>query len=171
MDHEQKKEQFLAIYDTHSDAIFRFCALKVSTREVAQDITQDVFMRYWQSLRKNDEIKNDRAFLYTMARNLVIDWYRKKKESSLDVMTDAGIDFSGADRGSVTQQAEMKEVLRLIGQLDPDSRDVLLMRYMEGLSPKDIAMALNETPNVISVRLHRAVKKVQDLIHASETHD
>jgi RNA polymerase sigma-70 factor (ECF subfamily) len=168
MDQQQKKQHFLAIYDAHSDAIFRFCVLKVSSKEQAQDITQDVFIRYWQTLRKDDDIKNDRAFLYTLARNLVIDWYRKKKESSLDVMTDAGIDFTGSDSESVTQSAEMKEVLQVIEQLDQDSRDVLLMRFMEGLSPKDIAEALQESPNVISVRLHRAIKKVQDLIHAHE---
>ena len=168
MDQEQKKAHFLAIYDAHSDAIFRFCALKVSNREQAQDITQDVFTRYWQSLRKDDDIKNDRAFLYTLARNLVIDWYRKKKENSLDAMTDAGIDFQGADHADVTKEAEMKEVLHVIDQLDQDSRDVLIMRFMEGLSPKEIAMTLKESPNVVSVRLHRAVKKVQDLIHANE---
>ena len=170
MDQRQTKTHFLAMYDAHSDAIYRFCALKVSSREQAQDITQDVFTRYWQSLRKGDDIKNDRAFLYTLARNLVIDWYRKKKESSLDSMMETGIDFKGSDIEAVTTEAEMKEVLHVINQLDQDSRDVLLMRFMEGLSPKEIATALKESPNVISVRLHRAVKKVQDLVHAHDNH-
>jgi RNA polymerase sigma-70 factor (ECF subfamily) len=168
MDQEQKKSYFLAMYDMHSDAIYRFCVLKVSKREVAQDITQDVFMRYWQSLRKEDAIKNDRALLYTIARNLVIDWYRKKKDSSLDAMTDVGVDFKGSDTASVTEQAEVQEALRIIEKLDDDSRDLLIMRFMEGLSPKEIAAVLKESPNVISVRLHRAVKKVQDLIHAHD---
>lgn len=164
MDHEQKKQHFLAIYDEHHDAIFRFCALKVSSRELAQDLTQDALMRYWQSLRKGDAIQNDRAYLYTLARNLVIDWYRKKKDQSLDDMMEKGVDFAGAGMDSVTELAEFEEVLRIVAQLDQDSQDVLLMRFMEGLSPKDIAVILNESSNVISVRLHRAIKKVQDLI-------
>lgn len=168
MDQEQKKEQFLAAYDAHGDAIFRFCALKVSNREVAADLTQEVYLRFWQSLRKDENILNERAYLYTLARNLVIDWYRKKKESSLDTLMSAGIDFKGLDRESVTEEAEMKEALHVIEQLDQDSRDVIIMRFMEGLSPKEIGEALGESANSISVRLHRAVKKVQELIHAHD---
>jgi RNA polymerase sigma-70 factor (ECF subfamily) len=158
--------QFLAAYDAYNDAIFRFCALKVSNRELAQDLTQEVFMRYWQSLRKGEKFKNERAYLYTLARNLVIDWYRKKKESSLDALTEVGIEFKGEGAQSITDKAEAAEVLAVIEQLDDDAREVLLLRFVEGFSPKEIAELLSESANVISVRIHRALKKVQELMHA-----
>jgi RNA polymerase sigma-70 factor (ECF subfamily) len=165
MQHDTLQTQFLSAFDAYNDAIFRFCALKVSTREVAQDITQEVFMRYWQSLRKGEVLQNERAFLYTIARNLVIDWYRKKKETSLDVIMEAGIDFAGDGPKSITDQAEAQEVLAVIGQLEEDDREVLLLRFVEGFSPKEIAEFRKESANVISVRIHRALKKVQELIH------
>ena len=167
MDQESIKTQFLSAYDAYSDALYRFCVLKVSSKEVAQDLTQEAFMRYWQSLRKGDSLQNERAFLYAVARNLVIDWYRKKKEASLDVLTDAGIEFKGAGPESITDSAEAREVLEVIEELDDADREVLLLRYVEGLSPSDIADVLGESANTISVRVHRAVKKVQERMHTN----
>jgi RNA polymerase sigma-70 factor, ECF subfamily len=171
MDQDRTKAQFLAAYDEYADAIYRFCVLKVSNSELAQDLTQETFMRYWQSLRKGEKLQNERAYLYTLARNLVIDWYRRKKESSLDVLTDAGIEFVGDGVQSVTAEAEAKEILTAMDQLDEDSREVLLLRYVEGFSPKDIAKQLNESANVISVRIHRATKRLQELVDPQATHN
>ena len=77
---------FESIYESESDAIFRFCVVRVSNREQALDITQETFLRLWQSMLQNKEILNNRAFLFTVAHRLVIDWYRKKKSFSLDSM-------------------------------------------------------------------------------------
>ena len=166
MDHEQTKAHFLEIYDRYADDIFRFCVLKVSPRERAEDITQDVFMRYWQSLREGTQIKNDRAFLYTLARNLIIDWYRKKKESSLDVLQEEGIDFGSLDHEDVLRGAEMREALEIVQTLDEPSREAVLLRYVEGWSPQEIAALSGESPNAVSVRINRAIKKIQERIHA-----
>ena len=163
--HDILQTQFLSAYDAYNDAIFRFCLLKVSSREIAQDITQEVFMRYWQNLRKGEDFKNERAYLYTVARNLVIDWYRKKKESSLDAIMETGVDFRGDGPTSITDHVEAAEVLEVIQQLDETDREVLLLRYVEGFSPKDIAQQIGESANVVSVRIHRALGKVQDLMH------
>lgn len=168
MDQEETKAYFLQIYDTYASDIYRFCYLKVSNRELAQDLSQEVFTRFWQALREGTVMRSERALLYTMARNLVIDWYRKKKESSLDVLTDAGIEFGGEDSGDVTREAEMGEALRIVNQLDDASREALLMRYVEGLSPKDIADLTGESANAVSVRLNRAMKKVRILMHTDE---
>jgi RNA polymerase sigma-70 factor (ECF subfamily) len=162
--------QFLASFDAYGDAIYRFCLLKVSRTEVAQDLTQEVFIRYWQSLLKGEDFKNERAFLYTIARNLVIDWYRKRKDQSLDAVLESGIDFKGDGIESVTKDSEISEVLTIIEQLDSVDREVLLLRYVEGFSPKEISKLLSESTNVISVRIHRAIKKVQDSMGIESKH-
>lgn len=164
MDPKHVKAEFLRTYDTYADDIYRFCVLKVSNREQAQDLTQEVFMRFWQTLRDGTELKNERAFLYTLARNLVIDWYRKKKDNSLDALTEQGIDFANDDHKRIMQSAEMQEVLRVVNQLDEDSRDAIVLRFVEGLTPKEIAQMTGETANAVSVRINRAIKKVQVLI-------
>ncbi|MEK7511005.1 MAG: sigma-70 family RNA polymerase sigma factor [Patescibacteria group bacterium] len=165
MDHEDATTYFLETYDAYGSDIYRFCVLKVSSREVAEDITQEVFMRFWQAVREGTEFKNARALLYTIARNLVIDWYRKKKESSLDNLQEQGIDFGGEDFKKITEFAEHEEVLRVIKELDEPSREALMLRFVDGLSPRDIADMSGETPNAISVRINRAIKKVQQELH------
>ena len=165
MDQEETKAYFLQIYDTYADDIYRFCYLKVSSRELAQDLSQEVFTRFWQALREGTVMRSERALLYTMARNLVIDWYRKKKESSLDVLTEQGIEFRGEDAEDVTREAEMKEALEIVNGLDEPSREVLLLRFVEGLSPKEIARLSGESANAVSVRLNPAMKKLRTQMH------
>lgn len=167
MDQTELKADFLRTYDTYANDIFRFCTVKVTNRELAQDLTQEVFMRYWQTIREGEKMKNERAYLYTLARNLIIDWYRKKKESSLDVLTEQGIDFGNDDHRKIEQSAQMNEVLRVINELDEDSREALILRFVEGFTPKEIAAMSGESANAVSVRINRAIKKVQGLIHAS----
>lgn len=166
MDHHELKALFLAAYDAYADDLYRFCLMKVSNRERAEDLVQDVYTRFWQVLRDGTTPDNTRAFLYTLARNRVIDWYRKKKESSLDQLQEAGIDFAGSGIKEITENAEMERLLKVIQELDEPSRDVLLLRFMEGWTPSEIAALNNESANAVSVRLNRALKKVREHIHA-----
>ena len=78
--------KFQKIYETESDAIFRFCLTRVSNRDQALDITQETFLRLWKTLNQDEKVLNNRAFLFTIAHRLIIDWYRKKKSLSLDRM-------------------------------------------------------------------------------------
>lgn len=165
MDQDDIEEYFLQIYDAYADDIYRFCYLKVSSKELAEDLAQETFTRFWQALRDGTTLKSERALLYTIARNLVIDWYRKKKESSLDVLTEAGFEIAGEGADEVTRPAEMAEALRIVEGIDEPSREALLLRYVEGLSPREIADLTGETANVISVRINRAVKKVRERMH------
>jgi RNA polymerase sigma-70 factor, ECF subfamily len=168
MDQDETKEHFLEVYDQYANDIFRFAVLKVSSREVALDISQDVFMRYWQQLRLGTLIENDRALLYTIARNLVIDWYRKRKERSLDALAEDGYEFASEDHRSTLEHAEVREVLDTVRELDEPSREALTLRFVDGMSPKDIAALSGETANAVSVRINRALKKVQDRLHVHD---
>ena len=168
MDQDETKAYFLQIYDAYADDIFRFCYLKVSSKEVAEDISQETFTRFWQALREGTVMRSERALLYTIARNLVIDWYRKKKESSLDVLAEDGREVAGDGAPEVMRTAEMQEALRAVDALDEASKEAVLLRFVEGLTPQEIGRLSGESANVISVRLNRAMKKVRATMH---THD
>jgi len=159
------KNMFLESFDDFSDAIFRFCLVKTSNKELAEDLTQETFMRYWQSLRDGKQMSNTRSFLYTIANNLVIDWYRRKKATSLEAYEENGYEPSDDKTASSEAYASVNEVLAVIDDLEKKDREVLLLRYVEGLEPKDIAEILSENANVISVRINRAIDKVQKKLH------
>src|SRR5512133_1659289 len=78
---------FEKAYADNTDGLFRFVLYKVSNKEQAVDIVADVYLHFWQTLQK-EKVENTRALLYRIARNLVIDWYKKKKSIPLQSFKD-----------------------------------------------------------------------------------
>lgn len=162
------EQGFLKAYDELADAIFRHCYFRVSDREKAKDIAQETFTKTWEYIGKNGVVDNMRAFLYKVANNLIIDSYRKKKEDSLDEMQEDGFDVGNDDHEAIMNMIAGKEIIRLLDLLDGKYRDVIVMRYIDDMTVKDIAATFSETENVISVRLHRGLKKVREILLKSE---
>jgi RNA polymerase sigma-70 factor (ECF subfamily) len=110
-------------------------------------------------------MSNTRSFLYTIAHNLAKDWYKKKKSYSLDEQMEQGYDPSDRQLLSAQQEAQYREVIDAMDGLEQKDREILLLRYVEGLDPKDIASILEESANAVSVRIHRATKQLQEIMH------
>jgi len=168
MSNQALQEQFTAIYEARSDSIFRFCLLKVSEREQALDIVQETFTRLWQSLTKGTKVENDRAFLFTVANRLIIDWYRKKKALSFSSLEDKDTDelFDPPDEktaNSLSLCAEGRYLISMISELSSGNRSAVYLRYVEGLSPRDIGDILGLSANVASVRINRGINELKRL--------
>jgi RNA polymerase sigma-70 factor (ECF subfamily) len=163
---QEKENRFLENYDLHADALFRFAYFRVSDREAAKDITQDVFTETWKYLVDGGEIKNMRAFLYQTARNRIVDHYRKHKSQSLDAIQKSGTDF-GDERNKEVSEAETEalHMLRLFEKVDEKYREPVLLRYMEGMGVKEIAEILGESENNASVLIHRGIEQLKKLAH------
>jgi RNA polymerase sigma-70 factor, ECF subfamily len=174
MQNQQKSEDlrktFDQAYEEHSEALFRYSFYKTSDREKAKDIVQDTFVRYWEYVVAGGEVLRIKPFLYRIASNAIIDHYRKKKELSLDDMErDFGFDPEDFDsHHKVIRGPDSQIALALVKKLDPQSRDMVLMRYVDDLTVKEIAEILDERENTISVRLHRALKELQDLFENND---
>lgn len=152
---------FLDAYEAHADAIFRFCFFRVSNRAVAEDLVQETFTRTWKYLHDGNQIDSVKAFLYRTARNLVIDGVRQKKpQASVDERIELGLEPKGDDAETILLKLELQEVLEKIDRLSGQERELLLLRFVEGYKPKEIAQMLNESPNTVSVRIHRAKKSL-----------
>ena len=160
---------FVDIYNSESDAVFRFCILRTSDREVAIDLTQDTFMRFWKYLSVEKEVKNYRALLFTIARNIIIDWYRKKKAFSLEALVDNTEDnrpsLTLVAPDNVETIAEAEFMIRKIGELPELYATSVYLRCVEELKPREIAQILGEPPNVISVRISRGLEQLRGLLH------
>ena len=165
MDHKSPHEQeFIKAYGAYADAIFRHCYFRVYNRELAKDLMQETFTRTWDYTAKGNEVKNIRSFLYKIANNLIIDHIRKKKESSLEALQETGFEPSHTTKDNLHIHIDAEQVIHVIGQLDEMYREPVLMRYIDGLKPKEIAELLNETVNVVSVRINRGVKQLRALL-------
>lgn len=163
---EDIQKLFKEIYDKESDAIFRFCLMRVSDRDQALDITQEVFMRLWNNLIEKKKITNYRAFIFTITRNLIIDWYRKKKSVSLDQMIDDEQERFDVVDGSITNNLELsfegKNVLEKISELSETYQTSVYLRFVEDMSPKEISAIIGLSENVVSVRINRGIEELRN---------
>jgi RNA polymerase sigma-70 factor, ECF subfamily len=160
-------DHFLAVYNDHNQAIFRYLAIKIWDREIAKDLLQDVFMRFWNHIDGGGEVRDLKPFLYRIARNLVIDQIRKKKPVySLDNIMEEGIDF-GEDDNPIKSHADKnfaENVIPKLDELESDYKEILVMKYLDDLTIPEIADILEIPANTVSVRLHRAHTKLKNII-------
>ncbi len=158
---EQKREQFTESYNEHADAIFRYVLFRVYDRERAHELTQEVFMKVWKTISEGKEIDNLRAFLYKVAYHIVVDNSRKKKEQSLDTLMETGFQVTGSTGKKLEDMNDIRMLIEQVEEMGDKYRDIMLMRYVDDLPVGEIATALGLSENVVSVRIHRAIKQLR----------
>lgn len=151
-------------YKENADALFRYCYLRVSDRELALDLLQNVCLNTWQFIQKGGVVNNMRSFLFTTAHNLVIDEYRKKKSVSLDAMRDEGFDVHNDKDNIVEDRIDGERAVAFLATIPKMYREAIYMQYVEGLSVKEIAEITGESENNISVRIHRGLQKLRSIM-------
>ena len=167
MNTDPLQSAFGAIYEAESDAVFRFCLFRVSDREQALDLTQETFIRLWQTIKKGEVMANARSFVFTVAHNLVIDWYRRKKPASLESMfeTDEG-DSSQIpeimDDSDTALKVEGKHLIEAINGLNPSYSHAVYLRFVEGLTPPEIGKIIGVSANAASVRINRGLGQLKE---------
>ncbi len=160
---------FLEAYEQYADAIFRYCALRLADREAGKELMQETFIRVWESVGRGTTIENCRAFLYKVANNLIIDTARRRKlrsQDSLETLHESGFDLPDKEPGPA-RQTEATLAMESIAKLDEPYRDVLIMRFVAGLPPAEIATVLGESQNAVSVRIHRGLKQLESIVNPS----
>lgn len=158
------EQDFIKHYNQHSDAIFRHCFYRVYDRETALDLVQETFAKTWAYLADGHEVKNIRAFLYRTATNLIIDRSRKAPVDSLDQLQDQGFEPPTDSKTGIETAIDLEILLKVIAQLDVIYQEVIRLRYIDGLKPREIAEITGESANVISVRLHRGLAHLEQLL-------
>lgn len=165
------EERFLEAFEEYGDALFRHASLRLSDREKAIDVVHDTYTKVWKYIKNGYEIDNFRPFLYKVLNNLIVDTYRKRKEYSLDAM----LEEDGVDEGSFDDLSENtvealaatidgRKAFELLEDLPDTYREVILLRFVDELGPREISELIEESENVISVRIHRGLKLLRKRI-------
>jgi RNA polymerase sigma-70 factor (ECF subfamily) len=153
--------------------------MRLPDRERALELTQETFLRAWEYCKKGQEIHELRPFLYRTLRHLIIDEYRRHKSVSLERMVEESetkLEAILPKDETNTLEAAMDRfdgahVLLKLRALPMMYREALTLRYVEGLSPKEIAAWVGESENVVSVRIHRGLKKLRALLEPPTYHE
>jgi RNA polymerase sigma-70 factor (ECF subfamily) len=141
----------------------------VATREVAEDVTSSVFMKALRSFDRYDARRaSPRTWLLRIARNAVTDHLRalKRKGSlhvSLDRIPDLVANVPSAEE-RVLKQERIQRLLNGSQVLRKADQDILSLRFGSGLQNAEIAEHLDISPNAVAVRLHRALKRLKDVV-------
>ena len=158
------EKEFLAVYEEYSDAVFRFCYLRVFERELAKDLMQQTFLKTWEYLSGKEKVENLKAFVFRVARNLIIDHHRTKREKvSVEALVEEGYEPWAKDE-NWNLKIDLQQIQKVLNDLEDIYSEVLTLRYLEGFRPKEIAQILGETEDVVSVRIYRGLKKMRVLL-------
>ena len=147
------------------DRIYRYCYFHIARKELAEDLTQETFLRFFH---RNPSLHPEKqlAYLYTIAKNLCTDAYRKKREEL------PGEDLESRIKEHVLplEQAELRlDLKQAILQMDRQTQELLLLRYVDGLSPGEAGKVLELSRFAVYRREKEALRKLRDYFsHGNE---
>ncbi|MFC2032322.1 RNA polymerase sigma factor [Chloroflexota bacterium] len=158
-------EAFGRLYDIYVDQIYRHIYYRTSNIEDAWDLTQEVFIKAWQGLPKYKRTKTPfLGWLFTISHNRIIDYYRTKRNFAY---LNNEIIMENPEKSPeklAEEQFTQQEVRRAILQLSEDQQQVILMSFIEGFEYSEIAAALNKSEGNIRVIVHRALKRMREIL-------
>ena len=162
---ENPKQIFSQIYDSHIEKIYRFIFLKVNSQEVAQDLCSETFLRVWKCFKDNKNIDNPQAFLYQIARNLIIDYYRERGRTQTISIDYAPIIDPNQDLEKKTfQDSDLGIIKANLANLRQDYQEMIIWHYVDDLSIPEIAKMIDKKEGTVRVNLHRALRALKNKI-------
>lgn len=170
------QRKFSKIYNRYADSIYRFIYIKVSSKETAEDLTSEVFLRVWRTfqIKEKQEIRNPRAFLYASARNLVIDYYRSESRVQILSIEDNKTDIEDTNQQIEKQEvrhSEMEKVQKALAKLRPEHQDVIILKHVDELPAQEVAEIMGKSKGAVRVMLHRAMEQLKTTIDNDHNND
>ncbi|PIT87126.1 MAG: hypothetical protein COU31_04585 [Candidatus Magasanikbacteria bacterium CG10_big_fil_rev_8_21_14_0_10_40_10] len=157
-------EAFAQLYDIYVKPIYRFVYFKVSDKEEAQDITSEVFLKAWDYINSDNKVDNLRGLLYRLARNLIIDLYRRKSRQpqvSLDNADQKELISAQDSLAETHKKMQASQMIKDLDKLKSGYKEILVLRYIDDLKISEIAIATQRSQVSVRVTLHRALKKLK----------
>jgi RNA polymerase sigma-70 factor (ECF subfamily) len=153
------------LYDRYQVSIFRFILVRVDSQQTAEDLTGEVFASVITHL-PDDTIHNFRAWLFRIARNRLIDHYRGKEEPAMASLDEAENQQAPTDRPAaiVEQQQMLEHVQHALKGLESTQRDVVILRFLVGLSLNEVAEMLDKSVGAVKALQRRGLTNLRQLL-------
>lgn len=158
---------FSELYDRYYDVVFRYVLFRMNDRTLAEDITQEAFVR---ALRRIGSVtyqgRDIAAWFVTIARNLIFD-HVKSSRYRLESTTADIIELSPSTHGpeqQVLDGATNDELFRCVRKLNPDQQECIQLRFLQGLSVAETARIMERNEGAVKALQHRAVRRLAQLL-------
>lgn len=161
-----KREYFELLYDRYANKVYRKCILMVNDLTIAQDLSQDIMIKAFLNISKFEGRSSFSTWVYNITYNYCVDYLRKKKRNRI-----SELDEKFYDKEDGSKELQEKEVIELeierlhalLPQLLDMDRAILIMRYLEEKSIKEIMIIINQEESATKMRLKRARDRLRKL--------
>ncbi len=163
---------FGEIYGRYAPKIYRYVFLKLGGRRgEAEDLTHEVFLSAWKNIETFDVRGIPfSSYLYRAARNSVIDYWRTRKQTyDIETVPENVFSVESALGEKMDSDSDLKVVKECIGLLEQTYQDVLIMKFVEDLSNKEISAALGKSEGAVRVIQHRALRQLKKAVLEHES--
>jgi RNA polymerase sigma-70 factor (ECF subfamily) len=162
------------LVERYASPAVNFIVRFVRDRALAEDLAQEGFLRVFQRLHTYDPERKFSSWFFQVLRNITIDYLRVNRvsTSSLDELTEAGVERVVVDRDSPSPEHQAErgqlaaDVSQALDRLRPEYREVVVLRYQEGLTQPEIAEVLGLPSGTVKTYLHRARKELAQILTA-----
>lgn len=162
------KEAFSLLFKKYYGKVFRFILSMVRQKAVAEDLSQDIFVKLWAGRRKLSAISSIDNYLFVMARNRTLDYIRaaSRRKENVDISEEMLLSIASHDFSKHVDDRSVIELVRLaVGDLPPKRRDIFMMSRFDGLTNDEIASLMGVTRKTVENQLTLAgsqIKKVRN---------
>lgn len=159
---KQQDTYFEELYDKYNRLVYNYISMSIRDHWQAEDLTSEVFIKVYKHREKINDIEKSGKWLITIAKNTLIDYFRKTKHEE----PSDGIIFEAQwEQGyeNVLIRDEFDRVKVIFGELKPTEKKLINLRYYYGMKYKDIAQSMNMTENAAKAKLIRSINKLKKL--------
>jgi RNA polymerase sigma-70 factor (ECF subfamily) len=164
-------DRLAAIYDEYYQPIYRYVYRQVGDVETARDLTAEVFHRLLRAAQGGGSPdRNSKAWLYRTAHNIVVDHYRRQQHRRHLPLEDELINAKDDPAGTAERHLSAAQVRAALQHLTPDQRQVIILKFLEGLSNQEVAAVLDKPVGAVKSLQHRGLAALQrQLVSDKET--
>ncbi|OQC06901.1 MAG: ECF RNA polymerase sigma factor SigW [Candidatus Hydrogenedentes bacterium ADurb.Bin101] len=172
-----EQEALVQLVERYQNDVLRFCLHYLGDMESAREIAQETFLRVYTARERFDDTRVFRPWMLCIARNMCLNILKRRKIIPMESLDALEMNEAGEVRPSakastgnpfegIVSDERKNLLLNILNKLAPEVREVLVMRYFEQMSSREIAEVLETTEGAVRTRIHRALNQLR---HACET--
>lgn len=161
-----RNETFAALYEAHFDRVYAFVRFRTGDAATAEDIAAEVFTRAWSKLPDPDDRNAAVAWLFTTARRLIVDHYRRGRYQNLASVDESAHPSSHSPEAAAFSRERLALLTRCLTDLSDRERDVIGLRFVARLRHREIGSLVRTSEGNVAKILHRALGKLRDRLAA-----
>lgn len=156
------KREFRTFYEEHIDRVYRYLFYRVKHKEIAEDLTSDVFMKALEHFEKYDPERSKTSWIMTIAHNRLANYFRDKKPQT-DIEPLA-FSLPGEDlRVTVNKKDAEWTIAKYLIKLTERERTLIEQKYLLSMSYKEMAELDEKSANALKVETHRAMVRLKKI--------